>query len=123
MHGSLQSVNIEGIAFVPTADVDANIVVNQWDNEVVPNGSGPGSTQSVRKVPGVSNVMLRVDSVELGYLRGWSDSAEDIEFFMTLRDGSVWGCRGLLKVDEVSTANGTVSISVQCRTKWDISAA
>lgn len=123
MHGSLLDVNINGVSFVPVADVDANIMVNQWENEKQPNGNGPASTSSVRKVPGVSNINLRVDSTELGFLRTWSDSAEDIEFFMTLRDGSVWGCLGLLKLDEVSTANGTVSITVQCNTGWDISAA
>lgn len=123
MHGSLINVDIEGVEFVPVADVDASIIPNNWENEVVPNGSGPGSIQSVRKVPGVSGVNLRVDSTELGYLRTWADSADWVEFFMTLRDGSVWGCLGLLKLDEVSTANGTVAVTIQCKTKWDISAA
>jgi len=123
MHGSVLDVNINGISFIPVTDTDISIVMNEWDNELEANGSGPASIKSVRKVPSASNIMLRVDSTELGFLRGWSDSAEQIEFFMVLRDGSVWGCVGLLKVDEVSTANGTVSISVYCRTKWDISAA
>jgi len=123
MHGSLLAVSIEGISFVPVADIDVSIVLNQWDNELEPNGSGPASTKSVRKVPSASNIMLRADAVEHGYLRDWSDDATIVEFYMTLRDGSVYGCRGLLKVDEVSTAAGTVSISIYCKTKWDISAA
>lgn len=123
MHGSLLDCNINGVSFVTVADVDANIMVNQWENEKQPNGSGPASTSSIRKIPGVSNVNLRVDSTGLGFLRTWSDSAENVEFFMTLRDGSVWGCLGLLKLDEYSTANATVMVSIQCDTGWDISAA
>jgi hypothetical protein len=123
MHGSLQDVNIDGVSFVPVADVDAQIVPNEWENEAIPNGSGPASIQSVRKVPGVSGVTLRVDSTEIGFLRTYADSGEWKEFIMTLRDGSVWNCYGLLKLDEVSTANGTAAISVQCQTKWDIKAA
>lgn len=123
MHGSLLDVNINGVSFVPVADVDANITPNGWENELQSNGNGPASISSVKKVPGVSGVNLRVDSTELGFLRTWADSAELVEFFMTLRDGSVWGCLGLLKLDDVSTANGTISITVQCSTKWDISAA
>lgn len=123
MHGSLQDVNINGVSFVPVADIDVNIQVNEWENEAQPNGSGPVSISSVKKVPGASNINLRADSTELGFLRTWSDSAEFVEFFMTLRDGSVWGCLGLLKLDEASTANGTVMCSIQCQTTWDISAA
>lgn len=123
MHGSLQDVNINGISFNTTADVDVSIQVNEWENEAIPNGSGPASIQSVRKIPGASGINLRVDSTELGFLRTWSDSAEWSEFFMVLRDGSTWGCLGLLKLDEASTGIGTVSVSIFCRTKWDISAA
>lgn len=123
MHGSLLDININGVSFVPVADVDANFTMNEWDNEAQPNGNGPASVSSVRKVPGVTNVNLRVDSTEVGFLKTWSNSAEWVEFFSVLRDGSVWGCLGLLKLDEYSSANGTAMISIQCKTNWDISAA
>ena len=123
MHGSLLGVEINGISFVAVADVDVSIVLGRWNNEAVPNGTGPASTQSTRKVPGASGIDLRANSTELGYLITWSDAAEDVEFFMTKRDGSVWGCFGLLKLDDASTGKGTVSIAIQCRTKWDIKPA
>jgi len=123
MHGTIIGVNIEGIEFRCPMDVDANITVDSWDNNVEPNGAGPGSISSVKKIPGVSGLTLRVDSTELGFLRGWSDAADWVEFFMTLRDGSVWGCQGLLKLDDASTAKGTVAITVQCQNGWDIQAA
>jgi hypothetical protein len=123
MHGSLLNVDIEGISFVPTADVDVSIITDKWENEAVPNGSGPASVQSVKKVPGASGITLRVNSTELGYLKDWSNAAQYINFYMTFRDGSVWGCRGLLQLAEASTANGTQDITVQCETDWDISAA
>jgi len=123
MHGSILNVTINGITFIPTADCDANVTPNEWENTVEPNGSGPGSIMSVKRVPGVENLTLRVNSTETGFLRTWADSAEMVEYFHTERDGSVWGCRGLLQLDPRSTAKGTMNIKIQCETSWDIAAA
>lgn len=123
MHGSLNRVSINGVDFIPPADVDVNLMIDEWENTAEPNSSGPTSIKSVRKVPQAQNLTLRVDSTELGFLRAWAEAGSPVEFIMALRDGSEWGCLGTLMLGEYSSANGTIPITMQCSTKWDIAAA
>jgi hypothetical protein len=123
MHGSLLDTNLNGVSFQSPADVDVTIVSNRWENEMEPNGSGPGSVKSVRKIPGASGITVRASTLDVDRLSGWADSAEIIDCYLTLRDGSVWSGRVLLQVGDYSTANGTVELTVQCETDWDKAAA
>jgi len=122
-HGSLQDVNINGVSFVPTADSDIDTSPSEWTHEAEPNGSGPASIKSTKKVPKASGIVLRTDSTTESFLIQWADAGEWLEFFVTKRDGSVWGCMGLLQIESTSSMSGTTTISIECQTKWDISAA
>lgn len=123
MHGSPLDISINGISFVSTADCDISFTNDEWDNDLEPNGSGPASISSVRKVPAAESITLRVNSTEVDMLRTWSNAAEFVDFHVVLRDGSVRSCKGLLILDQESTAKGTQTIKIKCRTGWDILAA
>lgn len=123
MHGTLLNVNIEGIEFKCPADIDVDIAMPEWDNDVDAYGSGPGEISSTKMQPGASNIVVHQDPTSLGWLKEWVDSGSFVEFFMTLRDGSVYGAQVLLKLESTSSAKGIATLSCKCRTKWDVSAA
>ncbi len=108
--GSLESIIINGREFPIPADVDANVKLGGFENDVQANGNGSGRLIKTRTVPSFEGLSVSVDfdRGDHEFLQEVADSNELTEVALTYVTGVV--------VQGLATITGDLAASTQSAT-------
>lgn len=115
--GSMRKFTVEGVSFDLMADVDVKEIVTKYENSALAT-TGKTMIKKVKRVPTREGFVLAVDDTELGQLKEYAESIENLKFSYTKMNGTTYKCTGQMEVEENSTADSRTTVNVFPEDDW-----
>lgn len=116
--GSIKSVQLNGRGFGVAGDSDASLTIQNYTNELQPNGNKTSRVIQTAKVAGIDSVQISIDDSfdDYQYIKELNDSTEDIDITVELASGAIYAGSGKITGDfSLSTQSGTVELGLMFR--------